>query len=86
MNLTSNRRQPPKLKVEYLSNHSMDCDLRVVGKIEENSEEIPKVALLSPACFPLSLNSCLIHLNFDTYILKLLFDVILHRYFAQVFP
>jgi hypothetical protein len=37
-NMTSNGRQPQKLKVEYLCNHSMDCDLRVVrGKLEENS-------------------------------------------------
>ena len=32
-------------KVEYLSKHSMDFDW-----LEENSEEIPSVALLSPAC------------------------------------
>jgi hypothetical protein len=33
-------------KVEYLSKRSMDFD-----SLEENSEEIPSVALLSPACF-----------------------------------
>ena len=38
------------LKVEYLSNHCMDCALR---KLEENSEEISSVALLSPACLSL---------------------------------
>ena len=36
------------VKVEYLRNHCMDCDLW--GKLEENSEEISSVALLSPAC------------------------------------
>jgi hypothetical protein len=55
---TSNGRQPTMeddlniLKVEYLSNHCMDCDLWILrGKLEENSEEISSVALLSPACY-----------------------------------
>ena len=40
------------LKVEYLINHCMDHDLWVLrGELEENSEEISSVALLSPACF-----------------------------------
>jgi hypothetical protein len=40
------------LKVEYLSNYCMDCDLSVLrGEIEENPEEFSSVALLSPACF-----------------------------------
>ena len=40
------------LKLEYCSNHCMDCDIWVLrGKLEENSEEISSVALLSPACF-----------------------------------
>jgi hypothetical protein len=40
------------VKVLYLSKHCMDCDLLVVrGKLEENSEEISSVVLLSPACF-----------------------------------
>ena len=39
------------LKVEYLSNHCMDCLSWVLrGKLEGNSEEISSVALLSPAC------------------------------------
>ena len=40
------------LNVEYLSNH---CTVRdsgfLWGKLQENSEEISSVALLSPACF-----------------------------------
>ena len=54
---TCNGRQPTMEDVfkisygEYLSNHSMDCDLWVLrGILEENSEEILSVALLSPAC------------------------------------
>ena len=40
------------LKVEYLRNHCMDHDLSVLrGKLEENSEEIWSVALLSPAYY-----------------------------------
>ena len=40
------------LKVEYLSNQCMDCDLQVLrGELEENSEEILSAALLRPACF-----------------------------------
>ena len=40
------------LKVEYLNNHCMDRDLwGLRGELEENSEEISSVALLSPACF-----------------------------------
>ena len=40
------------VKVEYFRNHCMDCDLWVLrGKLEESSEEILGVALLSPACF-----------------------------------
>ena len=40
-------------KVEHLSKHSMDFDW-----LEENSEEIPSVALLSPACFYFLLTPC----------------------------
>ena len=43
------------VKVEYLRNHCMDCDLW--GKLDENSEEILSVALLSPACFLLCIPS-----------------------------
>ena len=40
------------LKVEYISNYCIDCDLWVLrGEMEENPEEISSVALLSPACF-----------------------------------
>ena len=42
-------------KVEHLSKHSMDFDW-----LEENSEEILSVALLSPACFTYDVNK-LIH-------------------------
>ena len=39
------------VKVEYLGNHCMHHDLWVRrGKLEESSEEILSVALLSPAC------------------------------------
>jgi hypothetical protein len=38
-------------KGEYLNNHCMDHDFWVLkGNLEENSEEISSVALLSPAC------------------------------------
>ena len=37
------------LKVEYLRNHCMDLWV-LRGKLEENSEEILSLALLSPAC------------------------------------
>jgi hypothetical protein len=53
LSLYDQTRRPPMeddlkiLKVEYLINHCMD--LR--GKLEENSEQILSVALLSPACF-----------------------------------
>ena len=54
---TYNERQPTieddlkLIKLEYLSNHSMDCGLWIIrGILEENSEEISSVALLSPAC------------------------------------
>ena len=52
------------LKVEYLSNHCLDHEFWVLtGKLEENSEEITSVALLSPACFilfphPVNYHSC----------------------------
>ena len=36
------------LKVEYLSSHLLD--LNQILNLEENSEEISSVALLSPAC------------------------------------
>ena len=40
------------LKVEYLSSHCMHPDIWVIrGILEENSEEISGVALISPACF-----------------------------------
>ena len=46
------------LKVEYLSNHSLDppqilnlSSRDQTRKLEETSEEISSVALLSPACF-----------------------------------
>jgi hypothetical protein len=40
------------LKLDYRSNHCKDCDVWVHrGKLEENSEEISSVALLSSACF-----------------------------------
>ena len=45
---TSNGRQPP-MEVEYPSNHCMYHEF-LGGKLEESSEEISSVALLSPAC------------------------------------
>ena len=49
MKTTSNGRQPKNM--EYISNNCMDCDIRDLRvKLEENSEEILSVALLSPAC------------------------------------
>ena len=37
--------------VSTTSNHCKDCDLVLWGKLEENSDEILSVALLSPACY-----------------------------------
>ena len=46
------------LKVEYFSNHCMDCNLWVLsGKLGENPEEILSVALLRPACLWIFLNA-----------------------------
>ena len=46
-----NGRRPQNIKRENLNNHYMDCDLWVLrGNLEENSEEISSVAMLSPAC------------------------------------
>ena len=40
------------LNVLYFSNHCLDHDLWVLrGKLEENSDEISSVVLLSPACY-----------------------------------
>ena len=44
---------------EYLSNHCMDRDLWVLSvNLEENSEEISSVALLSQACNFFSIGGC----------------------------
>jgi hypothetical protein len=51
------------LKVEYLSNHCMDREFI----LEENSEEISSVALLSPACFNFKLQTFLFLLQRNSY-------------------
>jgi hypothetical protein len=53
---TSNGRQPRIVKVEYLSYHCMYHIVR--GKLEESSEEIWSVALLSLACIPFLFPRC----------------------------
>ena len=47
--------------VSTTSNHCKDCDLVLWGKLEENSDEISSVALLSPACYLIIVTARLKH-------------------------
>ena len=74
---SSKLRRPPmedNLKisnVEYLSNHCIVSDFGVLrGKLEENSEEITSVALLSPACYHSLFNIKIVDPNIFVSFLK----------------
>ena len=51
MKTTYNGKRSKNIKSGISRNHFMDCDIKVLrGKLDENSEEILSVALLSPSC------------------------------------